>query len=93
MSFSFSDFFGRIARDFGQSQREGLAALTCVELRELENIFTLLLLGSFAGFAAPPTFLSIELLPYMERELRVMNLRAEESSDMLAELAGTLGID
>ncbi|HPL63274.1 MAG: hypothetical protein PHG91_08170 [Syntrophales bacterium] len=68
-------------------------ALTCVELRELENIFALLLLGSFAGFSAPPTFLSLELLPYMERELRIMNRQAENSGDMLAELMGTLGID
>jgi hypothetical protein len=91
MGFSFLEFLDKLIKGFGQSQRESLAALTCVELKELENIFTLLLLGSFAGFAAPPTFLSVELLPYLERELRVMNTRAENSSDMLAELFGTLG--
>lgn len=91
MNFSLLEFLNKLARGFGQSQRESLAALTCVELKELENIFTLLLLGSFAGFAAPPTFLSVELLPYMERELRVMNTRAENSTDMLAELFGVLG--
>lgn len=91
MGFSFLEFFNSFVKDFGQSQRESLAALTCVELKELENIFTLLLLGSFAGFAAPPTFLSVELLPYMERELRIMNTRAENSNDMLADLISSLG--
>lgn len=91
MGFSLLELFNRLAKDFGQAQRESLVALTCVELKELENIFTLLLLGSFAGFAAPPTFLSVELLPHMERELRIMNTRAEKSTDMLAELVGTLG--
>lgn len=91
MGFSFLEFFNSLVKDFGQSQRESLAALTCVELKELENIFTLLLLGSFAGFAAPPTFLSVELLPYMERELRIMNTRAENSNDMLADLISSLG--
>lgn len=91
MGFSFLEFFNNLVKDFSQSQRESLAALTCVELKELENIFTLLLLGSFAGFAAPPTFLSVELLPYMERELRIMNTRAENSNDMLADLISSLG--
>lgn len=80
-------------RDFGTAQRENLAALTCVELRELENIFALLVLGSFAGFSAPPSFVSIELLPFMERELKLLHRKAEDADDMLAELTGTLGID
>lgn len=75
------------------SHREQAVALTEVECRELENIFALLLLGSFVGLPAPPSFLAIELLPFMERELDILHCRAQDSGDMLAELCGTLGID
>ncbi|MDZ7760852.1 MAG: hypothetical protein U5L00_11425 [Desulfovermiculus sp.] len=75
------------------SHREQAASLTEVECRELENIFALLLLGSFVGLPAPPSFLAIELLPFMERELDILHCRAQDSGDMLAELCGTLGID
>jgi len=75
------------------SHREQAAALTEVECQELENIFALLILGSFVGLPAPPSFLAIELLPFMERELEVLHCRAQDSGDMLAELCGTLGID
>jgi len=86
-------FCRQIISDIHTSQRENLVALTCVEVRELENIFALLLLGSFVGMPSPPTFLSVELLPFMEREIQVLHQRAEDAGDMLAEIAGTLGID
>ena len=44
---------------FGEGQREKVIALTCMEQQELENVFALLLLGSFVGFPAPPTFLAV----------------------------------
>ncbi len=75
------------------SHREQAAALTEVECRELENIFALLVLGSFVGLPAPPSFLAVELLPFMERELKILNCRARDAGDMLAEMCGTLGID
>ena len=73
--------------------RRQLTELTEYELRELENLFALLLLGSFAGVPAPPSFIAIELLPHLEHELRVLERRAENASDALAELAGVLDID
>ena len=39
------------------------------------------------------TFLAVELLPHLERELQVLNQRAKDASDMFAEMCGTLGID
>jgi hypothetical protein len=75
------------------THREQAAGLTEVECRELENIFAVLLLGSFVGLPAPPSFLAVELLPYMERELAILQCKAQDSGDMLAELCGTLGID
>jgi hypothetical protein len=86
-------FCRQIFSDISIAQREGLVSLTCLEAQELENIFALLLLGSFVGMPSPPSFLSVELLPFMEREIQVLHRRAEDAGDMLAEIAGTLGID
>ncbi|HOI73450.1 MAG TPA: hypothetical protein PLO63_04810 [Syntrophales bacterium] len=83
----------QILSDMDAAHREQLVALTCVEAQELENIFALLLLGSFVGHPAPPTFLAVELLPFMEQELKVLNQRAEDAGDMLAEMIGVLGVD
>jgi hypothetical protein len=93
MNPSIVSFFRRILSGLHTSHREKTVALTIVEMEELENIFALLLLGSFVGFPSPPTFLAVELLPFMEKELRVLNRRAGEANDMLAEMCGILGID
>jgi hypothetical protein len=93
MEKSFLDHISSFFSSFRTAHREQVIALTCVELNELENIFALLLLGSFVGFPAPPTFLSVELLPFLEREMNVLNQRAEDACDMLAQMMGTLGID
>jgi hypothetical protein len=86
------EFFKRILSDLDTAHRESAAGLTGVEVRELENIFALLLLGSFIGLPSPPSFLVVELLPLMERELKVLNSRARDAGDMLAEMVGTIGI-
>ena len=93
MGFSILEFLQRIFSDFHAMHREDAVALTVVEAQELENIFALLLLGSFVGFPSPPTFLAVELLPFMEREFKILNQRAEDAGDMLAEMCGTIGID
>jgi hypothetical protein len=93
MAASFLGYCRQIITDMGTAQRESLVSLTCLEVQELENIFALLLMGSFIGLPAPPTFLSVELLPFMEREMRILHQRAEDAHDMLAEIMGTLGID
>ncbi len=73
--------------------REKAAGITVWEERELENIFILLLTGSFSGIPAPPAFIAAELLPLLEEEIKVFNERAENSFDALAEMTGMLDID
>lgn len=63
-----------------------------VELVQLENIFTLLLFGSFVGLPAPPVHLTLKLLPRMERELIIMTNRIFTSKDPLGELFSTFDI-
>jgi hypothetical protein len=93
MGFSILSFLRRTASGFHASQRDKAAALTIVEMEELENVFALLLLGSFVGLPSPPTFLAVELLPFMDKELKILNRRAREAGDMLAEMCGALGIE
>jgi len=93
MNFSVLSFFRQFFSRFHESHREDAVALTIVEAQELENIFALLLLGSFVGLPSPPTFLAVELLPFMERELKILNRRAADAGDMLAEMCGTIGVD
>ena len=77
----------------GHSHRERAVGLTAFEARELENMFVLLLLGSFTGLPSPPSFLAVELLPHLEHELGVLNRRAQDSTDALAEIMGTIDAD
>ncbi|WP_297466305.1 hypothetical protein [Thermococcus sp.] len=79
-------------RGVEQSFREQSTEYIEFELRELENVFALLLMGSFIGLPSPPTTLTIRLLPHMARELYVMQRRAEEMDDILGELAGLFDI-
>ncbi len=62
------------------------------ELRELENVFALVILGSFIGLPSPPSTISLRLLPYMGRELLVMTRVSERIDDMLGEMAGLFDV-
>jgi len=73
--------------------RDRALALTRLECAELENVFALLLVGSFIGFPAPPSFIALELMPLMEKELAIFGRRAYDSKDMLGELLGVMGVD
>ena len=61
------------------------------ELIELRNIFALLLFGSFVGMPAPPVHITLQLLPFMERDIQLMLRRINVAHDALAEVVSTLG--
>lgn len=63
------------------------------ELRELENVFALVLMGAFVGIPPPPTTLVIRLMPHMVKEMHVMQQRAINMDDIFAEIAGMFDID
>ena len=86
-------YLKQLLRGMDTMHRENACALTVVEIEELEHIFALLLLGSFVGFPSPPTFLAVELMPFLEKEMIALYRRAEDEGDMLAEMCGILGID
>lgn len=79
-------------KGFAQSFRHNSTGYLEFELRELENVFALIMMGEFVGIPSPPTTLVIKLLPVMARELHVMQRRAVDMDDILGELAGMFEI-
>ncbi len=80
-------------KDFEEGMREESVEYIEFERKELENIFALLLMGSYIGIPSPPSDLSIRLMPYMIREMMVMSRRSEEMDDLFGEMMGTFDID
>jgi hypothetical protein len=62
------------------------------EKSELENIFSLLVLGSFIGIPASPTQISLELLPYMEKELIQMGHKVQTATGPISDLFSNLNV-
>jgi len=76
---------------------EGLARARAVEsieaeVRELENIFGLLVLGFIVGIPSPPIHISLELAPLMEEELISMIRHVDTSSEAISHLFSTFDI-
>ncbi|HEY9054440.1 MAG TPA: hypothetical protein VIO60_06450 [Rectinemataceae bacterium] len=73
-----------------QVNREKATGFLEFEVKELDNIFALLVLGGFAGLPSPPSPIAIELLPYMEKELIMLLSRTDLAQDPIGVLAGLL---
>lgn len=63
-----------------------------VEVEELENIFSVLVLGSFVGVPSPPVQLSLELMPQMEDELIAMLEHVDTAVTPFSHLFSTFDI-
>ena len=72
---------------FSQGFRSRSVEFIKIEERELENIFSLLLFGSYIGIPSPPAFLSLELMPHVAKELYVLGISAERADDPLGQIA------
>ncbi len=77
----------------GQIQRDKATGMLEFELKELENIFALLIVGGFVGLPSPPAPIALELLPLLERELRILFARSDMSQDPIGSLMGMLEMD
>lgn len=63
------------------------------EISELDNIFGLMVLGSFVGIPAPPIHITTALFPVMEKELKLMLEKISTAHDPLGDLFSVLEID
>jgi hypothetical protein len=62
-----------------------------LECAELEFALLTMLLGSLVGIIPMPTSLTLELLPYLKDELRLLESRSVRGSDVLSDLMSSLG--
>lgn len=62
------------------------------EVEELENIFGVLTLGSFIGVTCPPMQISLELMPFMEKELMLMLEKVDTAHAPVSCLFSVLNI-
>lgn len=73
--------------------REKAVETIAYEVEELENIFALLVIGVFVGIPSPPIQITMELMPDLEHECRVMLDKVGTAHDPLGELFSVLDID
>ncbi len=62
------------------------------ELEELEHVFGLLVLGSFVGIPSPPMQISLDLMPWMEKELILMLEKVDTANEPLSQLFSVFDI-
>lgn len=63
------------------------------ELEETELVFALLTIGFFVGIPTPPMHISLELLPYMEKELQLMVDKTNTAAHPLSDLFSVFSIE
>lgn len=80
-----------IFNDLLRAQRDNATGILAFEITEMENIFMLLIMGGLIGLPSPPTIYAIELLPYLENELRVMIARNHLAQDPMGMLMAVIG--
>lgn len=62
------------------------------ELEELENIFGILVLGSFVGMPSPPMQISLDLMPYMEKDLILMMEKVDTANEPISQLFSVFNV-
>ncbi|MCF8144694.1 MAG: hypothetical protein K9N21_12325 [Deltaproteobacteria bacterium] len=62
------------------------------EEEELENIFGVLVLGSYVGMPSPPMQISLDLMPFMEKELILMMEKVDTANQPLSHLFSAFDI-
>jgi len=62
------------------------------EVEEMENIFGVLALGSFIGMPSPPMQISLDLMPFIEKELILMLEKADTANAPISRLFSVFDI-
>ena len=62
------------------------------EVEEMENIFGLLVLGSFVGLPSPPAQISLDMMPHMEKELLLMLEKVDVANAPISQLFSVLDV-
>ena len=62
------------------------------ELGEMENMFGLIVLGSFIGMPSPPMNLTLDLLPEMEKHFLLMLNKVDTAESPLSDLLSAFDV-
>ena len=82
----FRDFLVSMWQTADQVARDKAVSAIEPELEELEHIFTLLVQGAFAGIPSPPMQISLDLLPYMEKDIMLMTEKIDTANEPISHL-------
>ena len=88
-------FFQKISQtwDLYKEAAQATAVETIeTELGEMENIFGLLVLGSFIGFPSPPMQITLDLLPEMEKHFVLMLNKVDMAQSPISDLLSTFDV-
>ncbi len=79
--------------DFYKEAGQATAVETLeTEMGEMENIFGLLVLGSFIGFPSPPMQITLDLLPEMEKHFMLMLNKVDTAQSPISDLLSTFDV-
>ena len=81
--------FWKIADEVGRHKAVDVIE---AEVEEMENIFGLLVLGSFVGLPSPPMQISLDLMPHMEKELLLMLEKVDVAHEPISQLFSVLDV-
>ena len=62
------------------------------ELGEMENMFGLIVLGSFVGLPSPPMNLTLDLLPEMEKHFLLMLNKVDSAESPMSDLLSAFDV-
>ncbi len=77
---------------YDEMSREAAVETLEAELSEMENIFGLLVLGSFVGLPSPPMQITLDLMPEMERHFILMLNKVETANAPISDLVSTFDV-
>jgi hypothetical protein len=85
-------YFRKIVNLLNKMTRLKATGMLEWEKSELENIFSLLVFGSFVGLPSTPTQITLALLPLMEEDLIHMINKVQLSAGPLSDLFSYLDV-
>ena len=86
------EFINKLWHSYRRIGRESAVGTLEFELGEMENIFGLLVLGSFIGFPSPPLQITLDLLPEMEEHFLLMLNKVDTAESPLSDLLSTFDV-
>ncbi|MBA1336677.1 MAG: hypothetical protein HPY66_3112 [Firmicutes bacterium] len=78
-------FFADFNRGFFEGARENSIRVIKKDAFDANDYFILLCFSDFLGIPSPASYYTLELLPYMAKELEGWEIRMDDKKDILSE--------